>query len=168
MSVVELIKECEAIIDRVISKTNLDRYFLDDREEARQCLREIIIADEALFSAASERLRWVILYRRAIDTIRAAEDRISSDVPSDRGGGGSRWHDLLLCEAAEPPATPEQETAAREILAAAIDLSPREQQVLLDYAHGVPSQETGQRLGVSSGRVRQLVQRALGKMRRRM
>jgi RNA polymerase sigma factor (sigma-70 family) len=163
----QLLDECEDIINRVINKTDLDRSVFEDREEAKQCLRLVVIEEGEALRAATPALRWVILFRRAIDIIRQAAERLSSEVKSVRFDGAPDWHARLLDAGAEPPATPEQEAIANELLAAIIDplqLSEREVQVLEDRANGVPSQKTGEKFGISSSRVRQILQRVRRKI----
>lgn len=165
---------CEAIIAKVIHATNLDRVFFGDREEARQYLRMVVLENEEALGEASPKLRWVVLYRRALDEIyrQQAQHRVSCEGASARPLRPGALREDLLDAPGEPPPTPEQLAEAREALDAAdrvfTALAPRERRILDDYSRGVSSNVTAGRLGISGQRVRQIVGRVLHRIRTKL
>jgi len=170
----KLLEDCEGIINLVIKKTRLDRSFFGDREEAKQFLRLIILEDIEIFRRAPMRLRWVILYRRAVDMRRKHQivNRRSSDVPSVRFSDDASWMERLPLNASERRPSPEQDAAAHEILLlihrSMSEMPPHWQKVLLDYLDGISSERTGKKLGVSGSRVRQIFTDVITDIRKKL
>jgi RNA polymerase sigma factor (sigma-70 family) len=169
----DLLRECEPLIRDVIRKTGLSRP-CGGEEDAWQHLRSVVLNHAEVLRAAPAALRWTILYRSAVSCVRRhqREARRTVRALSLRQEGAPGWALELVDEGPEPDPTPEQVHVAREALAAArrvfVDLPPVKQQVFLDHIEEVPSEATGQKLGVSGSRVRQLWREVIDEIRRKI
>jgi RNA polymerase sigma factor (sigma-70 family) len=169
----QLLEECEPLLRDVVRKTALARV-CGSEEDARQHLRGVVIRRADALRGAPPALRWTILYRSAVSSVRRhqREARRTMASPRVRQGSEEGWAVELLGEGPEPPPTPEQAQMAREALAAArrvfVDLTPTKQRVFMDHIEDVPSEATGRKIGVSGSRVRQLWREVIDEIRRKI
>jgi DNA-directed RNA polymerase specialized sigma24 family protein len=116
---------------------------------------------------APEPLLWTIVYRRAVDHGRLLRHRAKVVVPSNDEGD---WSDAVAPLGRDPPPSVEGCVAIVEILALLDDpgvLDERERTFIRRSMAGETQAEIGKDEGISRGRVQQIIDRGIDKIRRR-